>query len=101
MQKQSRQSDGMSPSKKDVIRRAKLKSRAKTGQTTKDYSQGLHLDRSNSPPSDEYYETAKISPTNSFTNSVYSKGIQIKSSQSCRNVTSDGKPVSIPQINKL
>lgn len=72
--------DYISP-KKSVSRRSKLRSRAKTGEGR---ATGINeqLERSNTQ-SDEYYETTKISPTSSFTNSVYSKGItQIKSSQS-------------------
>jgi hypothetical protein len=92
----------VSPSKREAIRRAKLKSRAKTGQTVKDgTSQHLLLDHSNSP-SDEYYETTKISPASSVANSVYSignKGMQTKSSQSCRN-TQDGAQSAL-RINKL
>ena len=64
-------------------RRSKLKSRATTGEGRK-VSQIESQERSNSQ-SDEYYETTKVSPTSSYSTSVYSKGIpHIKSSQSCR-----------------
>lgn len=91
----------ISPSKSEAIRRAKLKSRAKTGQTIKDTNpHKLLLDNSNSP-SDEYYETTKISPTSSYANSVYGKGIHVKSSQSCRNTVEDpSSAIAIP-VNKL
>ena len=42
----------------------------------------IDIEKSNSH-SDEYYETAKVSPTSSYSNSIYSKGIShLKSSQS-------------------
>lgn len=87
--KHIKKKDYISPTKRNAIRRTKLKSRAKTGQTVKDPSTGLLLDASNSP-SDEYYETTKISPTSSIANSVYSKGVpHAKSSQSCRNTAQE------------
>lgn len=77
------QIDANSPSKKSAVSvgRRKPNSRLTTGNRRKPKIAG-EMDRSNSQ-SDEYYETTKMSPTSSYSNSVYSKGIpQIKSSQS-------------------
>lgn len=69
-------------------KRSKVKSRLTTGDN-RNKNIIDNFERSASP-SDEYYETAKISPTSSYSNSVYSKGLgNIKSSQSCRNVEPD------------
>ena len=85
-------SDMISPNKLNLSRRMKLKSRVKTGQPKVEIPEDLDLNNSNSH-SDEYYETTKISPTSSITNSAYSKGIpHIKSSQSCRNIKEDSTP---------
>jgi hypothetical protein len=55
-------------------------------------------ERSNSQ-SDEYYETTKVSPTSSYSTSVYSKGIShIKSSQSCRLIEPE-QPVPFQNLN--
>jgi hypothetical protein len=56
-------------------------------------------EKSNSP-SEEYYETTKLSPTSSYSNSVYSKGMgqKIKSSQSCRQTNQD-HPTNLPLQN--
>lgn len=74
--------EATSPQKRTFSsRRSKLKSRAKTVQQA-NAEKGGNREGSNSQ-SDEYYETTKLSPTSSYSNSVYSKGIpHIKSSQS-------------------
>lgn len=73
----------LSPNKSATsIQKKKIKSHLTIGNRRKVNER----DKSNSQ-SDEYYETTKVSPTSSYSTSVYSKGIsQIKSSQSCRQV---------------
>lgn len=62
-------------------KKRKIHSRLTAG-TRRGPNKNLDTDRSNSQ-SDDYYETAKISPGSSYSNSIYSKGIsQLKSSQS-------------------
>lgn len=64
-----------------VSQRRKNYSRLTTG-NKRVINTNIDIEKSNSH-SDEYYETAKVSPTSSYSNSIYSKGIShLKSSQS-------------------
>lgn len=89
-----------SPNKSSLsTRRAKQKSRAKTGDRQTNEQTTDNMNKSNNQ-SDEYYETTKISPTSSMTGSVYSKGIsQIKSSQSWRKLDQENHAVNFVTNN--
>ena len=92
--------DFKSPNKSSLsTRRAKQKSRAKTGDIQGNERTNENLNKSNNH-SDEYYETTKISPTSSIANSIYSKGIpQIKSSQSWREIEQNNQATNFNTNN--